>query len=625
MLQSMRQGAQSTAAKIIIGLIVLSFAAFGLETLLPGGSGSSIAEVNGEEISPAALQEAVTQQKRRLVSILGDDIDPSLLDDDRLQPRALESLIQRILLLQRAAALSLVASESQIGEAITSIETFQLNGAFSVDAYKSVLANAGYTPERFRRAQAEDIVLTQLQTAISESEFTTSTEFTAAVNLLAEERDVRYLIVPEASLLVEDALSDEALRAYYLDNEADFFYPERVISEYILLDAADFAVSVDESTVREQYEAVKDEYQVAEQARVSHILLTQGDDETNTDFSGRLTSVSDRLSRGDDFADVAAELSDDLGSAGLGGELGFTDGTAFPEEMEAAIAMLAVPGEVSEPVKTDAGTHFIRLEERIAGNAVDYDSVKAELRASIEDTEAERALMVAAEELKDLVFNASDLDGPAAAIEATVETSEPFTLEEGTGPFDEKKVRELAFASDVKDAGNNSDVIELSGQRFIVVRVREVKPSEIAPFEEVESQVIAEVAAAAEDEALAALADQAESMLLVGESLESVAKELNLEWRVELSATRFASQLPRPVREAAFTMPAGDTARVRTVTLPGEGYAIVQLARVTAGEPSGITQNENQQLANLRMNEQQQLSFDEFLLHQRDAADIVIR
>ena len=103
MLQSMRQGAQSTAAKIIIGLIVLSFAAFGLETLLPGGSGSSVAEVNGEEISPAALQEAVTQQKRRLVSILGDDIDPSLLDDDRLQPRALESLIQRILLLQRAS------------------------------------------------------------------------------------------------------------------------------------------------------------------------------------------------------------------------------------------------------------------------------------------------------------------------------------------------------------------------------------------------------------------------------------------------------------------------------------------------------------------------------------------
>ena len=376
---------------------------------------------------------------------------------------------------------------------------------------------------------------------------------------------------------------------------------------------------------REQYEAVKDEYQVAEQARVSHILLTQGEDETDADFSGRLILVSDRLSRGDAFADVAAELSDDLGSAGIGGELGFTDGTAFPEEMEAAIALLATPGEVSEPVETDAGTHFIRLEERIAGNAVDYESVKAELRESIEDAEAERALLVAAEELKDLVFNASDLAGPAAAIEVSVKTSEPFTLETGAGPFGEQRVRDLAFAPDVKDAGNNSDVIELSGQRFIVVRVNEVKPSQIAPFADVESQVRAEVAAAAEEEALAAIVDQAESMLMAGASVESVSKELNLEWRVELSATRLASQLPRPVRDAAFTMPAGDAATLRTVALPGEGYAIVQLARVTPGEPSAITQTENQQLSNLRVNEQQQLSFDEFLVHQRDSADIVIR
>ena len=162
MLQSMRQSTQSTAAKVIIGLIVLSFAAFGLETLLPGGSGTSVAEVNGEEITPFALQEAITQQKRQLVSVLGDDIDPAMLDDDRLQPRALQSLIQRALLLQKSTALNLVASEAQVGKSITSIEAFQFNGKFSPDAYKSVLAGAGYTPERFRRAQAEDIVLTQI-------------------------------------------------------------------------------------------------------------------------------------------------------------------------------------------------------------------------------------------------------------------------------------------------------------------------------------------------------------------------------------------------------------------------------------------------------------------------------
>ena len=135
MLQTMRQSTQSTAAKVIIGLIVLSFAAFGLETLLPGGAGTSVAEVNGEEITPFALQAAITQQKRQLVSILGDDVDPALLDDERLRPRALDSLVQRALLLQKTAALQLVASGAQVSQSITSIEAFQLNGEFSPDAY----------------------------------------------------------------------------------------------------------------------------------------------------------------------------------------------------------------------------------------------------------------------------------------------------------------------------------------------------------------------------------------------------------------------------------------------------------------------------------------------------------
>ena len=625
MLQSMRQGAQSTAAKIIIGLIVLSFAAFGLETLLPGGAGTSVAEVNGEEITPFALQEAVTQQKRQLVSILGDDIDPALLDDDRLQPRALDSLIQRTLLLQKSNALNLVASEAQVGKSITSIEAFQLNGEFSADAYRSVLANAGYTPERFRRAQAEDILLTQLQTAISETEFTTTTERAAAANVVAEERDVRYLVVSDSDLVSDDDLSDEALRQYYDENQAAFYNPEKIIAEYIVLEPADFIVSVDEDVVRDQFESVKDEYEVAEQARVSHILLIQGEDESDADFASRLAQVSDRLAGGDEFADVAAELSDDLGSASMGGELGFTDGTAFPEAMEDAIAALTAPGEISPPVETDAGTHFIRLEERISGESVDYDSVKAELRASIEAAEAERELLIAVEELRDLAFNAVDLAGPAEAVGAEVQRSSPFSVDDGVGLFEESRLREVAFAADVKEAGNNSDVVEISGQRYVVLRVSEIKPPQVAPLAEVEAEVRAQVQANAEAAALSNITQTAEQMLENGESFEAAAKVLGLEWRVELAATRLSSQLPRAVLDAAFDMSASEENALRAVPVPGEGYAVVQLARVSAGALSQLNQGEQQQIGAVRSSEQQRLAFDEFLLHQRDVADIVVR
>ena len=625
MLQSMRQSTQSTAAKVIIGLIVLSFAAFGLETLLPGGSGTSVAEVNGEEITPIALQEAITQQKRQLVSVLGDDIDPALLDDDRLQPRALQSLIQRALLLQKSTALNLVASEAQVGKSITSVEAFQLNGQFSPDAYKSVLANAGYTPERFRRAQADDIVLTQLQIAISETEFATETEIAATANLIAEERDVRYLVIPDEGLVTNEDLSDAALQNYYQQNEAAFFNPEQVVVDYILLDPVDFVVSVDESVVEEQYEAVKEEYEVAEQSRVSHILLIQEDDESDATYGQRVAETAERIARGEDFADLAAELSDDLGSASLGGELGFTDGSAFPDEMETAIAALAEPGAISGAVETDAGTHFIRLEERIAGDSVDYTTVRGELRASIEAAEAERNLLIAVEELRDLAFNAPDLSGPAAAIGAEVQVSEPFSLGEGAGLFTDARVRELAFSDDVKVSGNNSEVLELSGQRFVAVRVRDVRAPHIAPYKEVENEVRRGLSAELETAALADMTARAQTLLASGESMEAAANALGVEWRVELAATRLTSQLPQPVLETAFAMPQGQTDVLRTVPVPGEGYALVQLARVNPGDVAALSGAEAQQLSDLRSGEQQRLSFDEFLVHQRNAADIVIR
>ena len=625
MLQSMRQSTQSTAAKVIIGLIVLSFAAFGLETLLPGGSGTSVAEVNGEEITPFALQEAITQQKRQLVSVLGDNIDPALLDDDRLQPRALQSLIQRALLLQKSTALALVASEAQVGKSITAIEAFQLNGIFSPDAYKSVLANAGYTPERFRRAQAEDIVLTQLQTAISETEFATQTELAATANLIAEERDVRYIVIPESGLVSNGDLSDAALQSYYQQNEAAFFNPEQVVVDYILIDPADFAVSVDESLVEEQYEAVKGEYEVAEQARVSHILLIQRGDESDAAYGKRIAEAAERIGRGEDFADLAAELSDDLGSASLGGELGFTDGSAFPDEMETAIAALAEPGDISGAVETDAGTHFIRLEQRIAGDSVDYASVREELRASIEAAEAERNLLIAVEELRDLAFNSPDLSGPAEAIGAEVRLSQPFSLGEGADLFSDARLRELAFSDDVKASGNNSEVLELSGQRFVVVRVRDVRVPQIAPFDEVESEVRQGLRTELEAAALADITARAEALLASGESMETAANTLGMEWRVELAATRLTSQLPQSVLEAAFAMPQGQTDALRTVTVLGEGYALVQLARVNPGDVAALSSAEAAQLSDLRSGEQQRLSFDEFLVHQRNAADIVIR
>lgn len=624
MLQSMRAGTQSTPAKIVIFLIVVAFAGFGIESVLVGGSGSAVAEVNGTEISPIQLQVAIDNQKRRLAQMLGEQLDPALLEDDRLRPGALEGLIEREVLLQESDALGLNASARAIGRVVAGIEAFQVDGQFDADQFKVVLANNGYTAERFRRSEAQNLMLTQLQDGVLGSEFTTSTEIEAAVQVIAEERDVRFLLIDGEVLAPASAVADADISAWYEAHLNDYVSPERVLADFIELSSDDFMEPVDEARVEEQFEQVKSEYRVADQSRVSHILLIAGGDEAPEHYAGRIDDVAARLAAGEDFATLAAELSDDIGSAASGGDLGFTDGTAFPDAMEATIAELAV-SEVSGPVETDAGTHFIRLEERVEGRAPDYTQIRNELAESIQRSDAQQALLLVVEELRDLSFNAVDLSGPAAALDLSVQRSEAVTAEQGEGVFTNAAVRAALFAEDVKVGGNNSAVVELGENRFVVARVAETLPQEQLPLAMVSDDIRAVLAADALEAALASLVAEVEAGLASGETLETIAKARGFEWRVELGARRQNSLLPREVAGAAFAMSEGDSDRVQLARLPAGQFAVVQLAGVRAGGEGALSAAETEALAIQLANSGGQLVLREYRDAVRADADIVIR
>ena len=460
MMQSIRAGSKSTGFKIVIFLIILSFAGFGLEQVIFGNSGTSVAEVNGTEITPQELQVAIEAQKRQLMQIFGDNIDPEMLDDDRIRPRALDEMIERTILLQAATENAMVASSRAIGEIVGSIEAFKVDGAFSADQYKVVLANAGYSAERFRREQAQQIILSQLQQGVLASDFVTKTELVAAAEATAEERDVRYLIVPSDELRSSAEVSEDAVRQVYDRDPSVWTSEETVVADYIVISRDDFLSPVDPAALEEQFESVREEYTVAEQTLIAHILLIQGDDETVESYTRRIDDTASRIAAGEDFADLAAELSDDVGSATLGGELGFTDGTVFPEAMEMAVSELGV-GEVSAGVETDAGTHFIRIQERVAGETPDYGRLKDELAKSMQEAEAEQTLLVTVDELRDLSFNAADLRQPADALSVSVAQSLPVSVSSGDGVFAERSVCETLFYEGFYEAGSNSGILEL--------------------------------------------------------------------------------------------------------------------------------------------------------------------
>lgn len=580
MLQDIRASIQGAVAKIIIGLIVISFSIFGIESLLFSGGASAVAEVNGEEISPFALQQELSVQQRQLLAMMGDDADPALLDQARMNQRALEALIQREILRQAAGDLSLTVADATIGDIIGSMDEFQLDGRFSRDMFRSALAGSGFTPALFRDRLAEDVQIAQLRAGIAGSDFGTRRELTLAARIALEGRDVRYITLPLADYRGDASVSDAEVQAHYDANGEAFQSEESLAIDYLELRLDDYRKPVQEASLREEFELVRGEYEQAAEARVSHILL-EGDEQAR---QARLAEVQAALAEGLAFEAAAAEFSADVGSAQSGGDLGYTAGDTFPPAMEEAISALA-PGQRSGPVETEAGTHLILVTDRREGSEASFDSVAGQLQDRIQRREASADLLRDVELLRDLAFNAADLSEPAAELDIEVSRVDSVTRGQAEGLFAAPSLLSAAFSEDVLEAGHNSDVIELDAEHFVVLRVAQRRPPEPLKLDDVREQIVELL----RDEAAQQLAaQQAQNLLLsleAGTPVEDAANEAGLQWQVELGARRDSPRLPPAVRERLFELPAPaqDAPRRAIVDSDRYTYYVVEFVRLAEG------------------------------------------
>ena len=619
MLQNIRQQTQGTTAKIIIGLIVISFAFFGIESILVSGGGSEIAEVNGESIYPQELQLALDTQKRRLIAMMGDRLDPAMLDDETLTPQALDALINRKLLMQSAQAMQLEISEREIGQVVGSMEQFQVDGVFSPEVYKGALASAGYTPAYFKESLRDDMLLTQLRSGLAGSEFVTPSELQLNAQVLAEQRDLRYFVLPKEDFKPTSEVTEEQIAAYYASHEDEFRTLESLDLDYLQLSLDDFRQPVEESAVVDAYELAKQDFQYQTQNRVSHILLEAGDTQQS-----RLADAQQQLASGVSFADVAKALSDDVGSADNGGDLGYSAGSTFPEDMEAAIAQLE-PGVVSAPVETDAGIHLIVVTERKPGAEPTLEEMRKQLTETLQSDEARIALLRTVEELRDLVFNAEDLGYPAQELDLNVKTANGISRSQQDGLFANPVLVDAAFSDDVLVAGNNSAVIELAGNNFVVLRVRKHNTPQTKPLADVREEVIASIIEDASREAVVTAANEAVDKLASGAALDEIADSYGYTLQTELGVDRRNVTVPPAVLQHAFQLspPTQGVSTDFIQTSTGDAI-IIELQRATPGKYDALTATEQAQLQQQLIGEFGSLVDNEFQRGLQERAEITV-
>lgn len=610
MLQNIRDNIQGTAAKVIIGIIVIPFAFFGIDSLFSGSAQPPAAVVNGEKISEQSLLQAIALQKRRLIGMMGDSVDPAMLDDNVLRGPALNTLIKQQLLLQAADEANAVISDAQLNAVIVGMPQFQEDGRFSQQRYQQVLRLQGYSSSFFKDLLRSDLIIQQLSAAISSSSFVTEAQLANYVQVAFEERDYHYLTVNANDFSDSVSVSQDEIDSYYQQNSGDYVSPEKVRISFLELKEEDFYQAVDEAALQREYQRLVAASEDDEQREAAHILLEVGSGKSRGDVLQTAEKIQARLAAGETFSALAKEFSEDIGSAGDGGRLGFTSGDSFPPEFEQALASLE-EGQVSAPVETESGIHLIKLLSVSRPELASFEEMKAELTQRIQQQEAKPRFVAAVDDLRDLVFNAEDLTLPAEELGLTVERSDFVQRDSNEGVFQFEAVKRAAFSEALREAGHNSEVLELTPERYVVLHIEDYQAPEPMPLEQVRDGV---VAALKDQKAAAAAADRAQSIaeeLRGGKSMEAVAKQHGLEWDAVLAGKRNDIAVDAGVRQQVFAMPEpGDGTNSVKVAANADGnHHVISLLAVRAGEIDKVSQ---EQLAQARQGLQRRQASEDF-------------
>jgi len=620
MLQDIRDNSQGVVAKVIIGFIVAIFALFGVDSIMSGFTTSPpIAEINGEEITEAQLQLST----QNLLNSIGGSVDS--LDQGLLEQIALSQIVEEVLLRQSAQNSAMTISNNRIDRSIIENSQFQINGTFDSDFAIRTMASQGFSVPLYRETLKQQMLLSQLANAYSSSAFVTDVELERIAGLSAQTRDFRYLSIPLGTRTLGTAITDAEIQAYYDDNQENFTQPETVSVRYVMLDknAITEEIELDEALIRAQYETEREAFEGSAEKRASHILFEVGGDFTEAQALELAATAKQRLDAGEDFGAVALDMSTDTISAEDGGDIGYTDGSAFPEAIEEALEVLAL-NEISGPVVTEFGVHIVMLTEDSENVFQSYEEVAERIERELKSSEIELIYAERLEDLSNLAFETGDLQTISEELDMNVLISGAFGRTGGTGIFSNQALIAAAFSEEVLLEGNNSEVIELNPSQAVVMNVLEFTEATILPLEEVEPEIAVILRTEMERQAVQDLSDQILTAIENGDSIEQLLADNELEWLTEQGSARVDASVNREILSRVFAMslPEADMPAYDNLVLSNDTAVIVELNSINTGSIETLAQIDRENMVSSMISDLGNSDFQAYMSNLQQSADI---
>ena len=621
MLQAINDRIKGWLGALVIIMITIPFAFWGIESYIGGGGKQFAAVVNGEEIPVIQFENAYSNQLARLNQQFGSALP---FTNEQIKTQVLDQLINSVVLEENSYSSGYRVSDKSLKQSIAAL--FSRDGKFDRDYFENIIASNGMTVSQYELRLRNELRVLQKRNAIIASAILTDEEVSQLAALEQQQRDLRLIKFSVDKDSADIVVTEQDIEAYYNSNADRYMTPERVSVEYVEVTSDELAdsIDVDEDKLMGMYEDYKRSTLAKEERKARHILIQIGTsaEKSKEALLPRIEELQQKLNDGESFEDLAREYSDDPGSAKQGGDLGWVATGEMVKPFEDALFNMN-KGEVSDVVETQFGLHLIKLEDIRTPELQTLADKRSEFERELKQDAISAMFYDVSENMAVTAYeNPDSLDAVIDAVNKQPVKTGLFTRDSGTGIAENQKFRTAAFSSAVIEERMNSDIIEIAPNHVAVLRLLKHEPASKKPLLEVRSEIENILRMKAAHAVIMAAAEDAKNQIISGASADSVlAENQNIEGPFTVKRTAPGTVYPMVVG-AAFQMPypENDKPSVQVVNLISGDVAVVLVDKVAT--PDDVAKDQIDAVRQQRKNDVANSDFDFVLSAIKDAAEI---
>jgi len=494
MLEKFRSYAQTKAAQVILALILIPFALFGIDSYLnQAGNNLSIAKVNGYKIALPEYNRAIENVRNRMMTE-GKKVDPAMFDSFEFKESVVDGLISKQLVNNDIKKSKFKITDQQLSQYIIGMPEFQKDGKFSQELYDKVLQNNQLTPKKFEESIRNDLLIQQVRDGLQKLTFIPPNNLAETLKATSQQREISVAEFKTKEYMAKANIAEKEMQAFYDQNKSKFLAPEQVKAEFVVFSLASIlpTINVTEDEIKTFYKTNSDKYQNQQQREASHILIAASKNAAPAEKAKAKAKAEELLSQirknPKQFEELATKYSQDPESAKKGGELGAFGRGMMVKPFDDAVFSMKV-NEISNIVESDFGYHIIKLT-KIIGEGGSFDSMKPQIKAELIYQKGQEKFAALAEEFSNKVYEqSSSLDAVSKKFNLPIQKTDWISRNDSDKFFKNETLMNALYSKESIKDHRNTEAIEVTPNNLISARVVDYKAQSSKPFTDVKKNI----------------------------------------------------------------------------------------------------------------------------------------